>query len=111
MPAQALRRSKEARPFWIPELTGLVFHMWYRMIQYKKAYKGGKHLPKFGEPVIPQWATWVHAYTHRQLMKQRVVQRVSTAAPQPLSIRSLQARENRSRQRSGCDVLHARCNG
>ena len=75
MMQRALRRTEAARPHWTPELISLVFHMWQRSLAYKRRFKANERLPKFPAPDIPEWDEWVHRYTSRQLLKQKVQKR------------------------------------
>ena len=75
MMQRAFRRTEAGRPRWTPELVSLVFHMWRRSLAYKRRFKAKERLPKFSSPDIPEWDEWVHRYTSRQLLKQKVSKR------------------------------------
>ena len=40
--------------------------------QYKKAVKADTQPPNFARPHLTEWDAWVHAYTHRRLLKRKV---------------------------------------
>ena len=46
--------------------------MWRRTVQYKKAVKADSQPPQFARPHLTEWDAWVHAYTHRRLLKRKV---------------------------------------
>jgi hypothetical protein len=51
--SRMMRRSKG--PLWVKESSLVCFHMWYRYINIKKAYRRGELDPNFKSPYLPQW--------------------------------------------------------
>ena len=57
---------------WPAELVCLTFHMWRRMIAYRKAIKAAEPPPLYELPVLAEWEVWVHKFTLRRLLKRKV---------------------------------------
>lgn len=56
-----------------------LFHMWYRMAEFKKAVKNETAIPEFtvnnGHRFLPEWESWVRDQGSRSILKRGVLRR------------------------------------
>lgn len=54
---------------WLIEVVFLLFHMWRRMIRFRKALEAGtKPLPVFEDPKLREWEQWVFSHTRQRVL-------------------------------------------
>lgn len=67
--SRMVRRTKG--PLWVKESTLVCFHMWYRYIKVKKAYRQNELDPRFTNPHLPQWTKLYKDITVSRIKKKR----------------------------------------
>jgi hypothetical protein len=67
--SRMMRRTKG--PMWVKESTLVSFHMWYRYVKVKRAYRNGEPDPRFSNPFLPQWTKLYKDITVLRIRRKR----------------------------------------